>query len=92
MNLDVYRNHVRKMWCPLCKAKTGEKCKKFNIVLDEWVELDYVHDDRSAAYHELRLLEIESAIDAVRHTILRDLGYNPPILDHRKTTRFGPLP
>lgn len=53
IELEIYRTFVRSVIeCPYCFADKGEACQAtaFDGIT---ADVDYVHDDRSFAYHEL---------------------------------------
>ena len=63
-NLKNYRRLVRQVFCSYCGAYPGFACGEtiegpFDGD-DEWVRFDYVHDDRSAVYHEETALPLLS--------------------------------
>jgi hypothetical protein len=61
MNVNEYRKAVIKsIACPLCGAKVGQRCADPSGREDE---RPYVHDDRSAAYHQLLLSDVMAERD-----------------------------
>jgi len=65
-NMDVYRAHVRELACPLCGAEENANCHKPSFDAFRSIEVNYVHDERSAAHFQARLGEVMKRMDELQ--------------------------
>lgn len=62
LDMTVYRAHVRELECPLCGAGANQNCRRPGFD-GQGAEVEYVHDERSAAHYQARVAAAMERLD-----------------------------